>query len=104
MATRLTTKLVAGITEPGRYFDAGTPGLHLFAQKRWTKAGKDSLSVSYVQRLTIQGVRRDIGLGSPRWMTLTEARAAAMANYRTARSKGGDPLAERRKAKVPTFA
>ena len=59
--------------------------------------------MSYVQRLTVQGVRRDIGIGSPRWITLTEARAAAMANYKTAR-KGGDPVADRRKAKIPTFA
>ena len=103
MVAKLSTKLVKGITEPGRYFDAGTPGLHVFAQKRRTKAGEDSLSASFVQRLTIHGVRRDIGIGSPRWMTLTEARAAAMSNYRIAR-KGGDPLADKRKTKMPTFA
>ncbi len=103
MVARLSTKLIRGITKPGRYFDAGTPGLHVFAQKRRMKSGEYSLSMSYVQRLTVLGVRRDIGIGSPRWMTLTEARAAAMANYKTAR-KGGDPLAARRKAKIPTFA
>ena len=103
MVAKLSTKLIQGITEPGRYFDAGTPGLHVFAQKRRTKAGEDSLSASYVQRLTIHGVRRDIGIGSLRWMTLTEARAAAMSNYRIAR-KGGDPLADKRKVRVPTFA
>ena len=101
MAARLSTKLIRGITKPGRYFDAGTPGLHVFAQKRRMKSGEHSLSMSYVQRLTVQGVRRDIGIGSPRWITLTEARAAAMANYKTAR-KGGDPVADRRKAKIPS--
>ena len=59
--------------------------------------------MSYDQRLTVWGVHRDIGIGSPRWMSLTEARATAMANYKTAR-KGGDPVAQRRKAKIPTFA
>ena len=100
---KLTTKFIKeGITKPGRYSDDMTPGLYVFAQRRKTMAGKYRLTVSYVQRLTIHGVRRDIGLGSPQWMTLTEARAAAAANYRIAR-KGGDPLADRRKAKVPTF-
>ena len=61
------------------------------------------MSMSYDQRLTVWGVHRDIGIGSPRWMSLTEARATAMANYKTAR-KGGDPVAQRRKAKIPTFA
>ena len=101
---KLTARFIKeGITRPGRYSDDQTPGLYVFAQRRKTKAGKPRLTVSYVQRLTIYGVRRDIGLGSPKWMTLTEARAAAAANYRIAR-KGGDPLADRRKAKVPTFA
>ena len=43
----------------------------------------------------------DIGLGSPRWLTLTEARRIAAANYRLARM-GGDP--RRKRASVPTFA
>ena len=33
MAARLSTKLIRGITKPGRYFDAGTPGLHVFDTK-----------------------------------------------------------------------
>ena len=101
---KLTANFIKeGITKPGRFSDDMTPGLYVFAQKRRTKAGKMRLTVSYVQRLTIHGVRRDIGLGSPKWMTLTDARAAAVSNYRIAR-RGGDPLAERRKSKVPTFA
>lgn len=56
---------------------------------------------SYVQRVTIAGQRRDIGLGSTRWVTLTDARIAAQANRKVARN-GGDPRAKR--AAVPTFA
>ena len=57
---------------------------------------------SYVQRLTINGRRHDIGRGSTRWTTLTEARAVAQANRKVART-GGDPLAAKR-ADVPNFA
>ena len=59
-------------------------------------------SKSWVQRLTIDGKRRDIGLGGFPLVSLAEAREAAFQNRRLART-GGDPLAEKRKAKVPTF-
>ena len=90
---QLTAKLVREVTEPGRYYD-GDAGLFLLVKPSGRK--------SYVQRLTIRGRRHDIGLGSTRWTTLTEARAAAQANRKLARM-GGDPLAARR-TDVPTFA
>ena len=89
---RLTAKFVAEVEAPGRHYD-GDAGLFLFVHS--------AISKSYVQRVTIQGKRRDIGLGSVRWTTLTEARAAAQENRRIARH-GGDPLALRRPA-TPTF-
>ena len=59
-------------------------------------------SRSWIQRITINGRRHDIGLGGFPLVTLAEARDAAFENRRLAR-RGGDPLADRRKAKVPTF-
>lgn len=47
----------------------------------------------------IRGKRREMGLGSPPIVSLAEAREAALDNKRSARN-GGDPLAEKRKAKA----
>ena len=60
-----------------------------------------NVSKQFVQRLTVHGKRVDIGLGSTKWMPLTDARATAQANRRIART-GGDPRKGR--ATVPTFA
>ena len=62
---------------------------------------KGRLRKSYVQRLTVHGKRVDIGLGSVKWTTPSEARAAAQANRKIART-GGDPRTKRRTV-VPTF-
>ena len=90
---QLSARFVREVAQPGRYYD-GDAGLFLLVKPTGSK--------SYVQRLTIRGDRRDIGLGSTRWTTLTEARALAQANRKVAR-QGGDPLAAKR-ATVPTFA
>ena len=60
-------------------------------------------SKSWIQRLTIKGKRRDLGLGGYPLVTLAEAREAAYANRGLAR-RGGDPLAEKRRVAVPTVA
>ena len=92
---RLTTKFVEAIAKPGRYHD-GAAGLYLSVKER---AGR--IRKSYLQRITIHGKRAEIGLGSVRWTTPSEARAAALASWKIART-GGDP---RQGAKpVPTFA
>ena len=91
---KLTARFVRDVTEPGKFYD-GDAGLYLFVRGR-----ADRLSKGYVQRLTIAGKRADIGLGSTKWTTLTEARATAQANRKIART-GGDP--RRRPATVPTF-
>ena len=58
----------------------------------------------WIQRITVDGKRREIGLGGFLVVTLAEAREPALANKRLAYS-GGNPLAERRKAReVLTFS
>ena len=89
---KLTNKLVRAINEPGFYGDGNTLFLRVApgGSKQW------------VQRLTIHGRRRNIGLGGVNWVTLAEAREAALDNRRVAR-RGGDPLAAKRQAKAPRF-
>ena len=89
---KLTVAKIRAHTKPGMYGDGGT----LFL--RVAPGG----SKSWIQRLSIDGKRRDIGLGGWPLTTLSEAREAAFENRRLAR-RGGDPLAAKRRAKVPTF-
>ena len=88
----LTVARAKSLSEPGFY--RADPTLYL----RITPGG----SKSWVQRLTIEGRRHDLGLGGFPLVTLAEARAKAYDNRRLARS-GGDPLAAKRRAKTPTF-
>ena len=90
---RLTAAVVRALSGPGRYGDGGT----LFL--RVAPGG----SKGWVQRLTIGGKRRDLGLGGWPLVTLAEAREQALENRRLVR-RGGDPLADKRRAKVPTFS
>ena len=89
---KLTVAKIRALTKPGMYGDGGT----LFL--RVARGG----SKSWIQRLAIDGKRRDMGLGGWPLTTLTEAREAAFENRRLAR-RGGDPLAAKRKAQVPSF-
>jgi integrase len=82
------------LSQPGRYADGN--GLYLVVDpsgaKRW------------ILRTVIHGRRRDLGLGGLKVVSLSEARQKALECRRVAR-EGGDPLADRRKARriVPTF-
>ena len=89
---RLTVKMVRAINEPGLYGDGNTLFMRVVpgGSKQW------------VQRLTINGKRHDIGLGGCGWVTLAQAREAAY-EYRRVARQGGDPLAAKRQVKVPTF-
>ena len=89
---KLTFAQVKAITRPGRYGDGGTLFLHV------APGG----SKSWVQRLTVAGRCRDIGLGGWPLVRLAEARVKAFENRKVARS-GGDPLAGKRRAKIRTF-
>ena len=88
----LSATRVRALKEPGRHSDGG--GLHLFI----SKAGRKS----WVHRITIDGRRRDIGLGGFPSVSLAQAREKAAAN-RTAIAGGRDPLEEKRRPATPTF-
>ena len=92
MAGRLTVGKVRALSRPGRYGDGGT--LFLVIARGGSK--------SWVQRLTINGRRRDIGLGGFPLVSLAEARDQAFDHRRLAR-RGGDPLGDKRRATTPTF-
>ena len=76
---------------PGKYFDGTGHGLYLRVEPNGTKF--------WVQRIVIHGKRREMGMGGYPLISLAEAREAALANKKLA-YLGGDPMAERRKAKT----
>ena len=91
--TALTAAKVKAISKPGMHHDGR--GLYL----RVAPGG----SKSWMLRLTIDGRRRDIGLGGYPAVSLAKARQFADA-HRLAVAEGRNPLAEKRRAKMPTFA
>ena len=90
----LTKRFCETVKKPGRYADGRRDGLYLVVSKTGAK--------SWGQRITIRGKRRDLGLGSFRFVTLPEAREAAFENQKIAR-RGGDPKRDRERG-APTFA
>ena len=89
---QLTAAKVRSISTPGRHGDGA--GLYLNV----TASG----SKSWVQRIVIDGRRRDIGLGGYPAVGLAEARSLAVGNQ-TAIAKGLDPVIEKRRSAIPTF-
>ena len=92
MANRLSAAFCRTVKLAGKYGDGH--GLLLWV--------KPSGAKSWVQRLWVQGKRRDIGLGGFDLVSLAEAREQAVSNRKLARA-GGDPLALKRKDSAPTF-
>ena len=90
---KLSATRVRALRDPGRYSDGD--GLHLFISKARGK--------SWVQRITVDGRRRDIGLGGYPTISLAQARMRA-ADNREAIANGRDPVADRRKPAIPTFS
>jgi integrase len=91
----LTATLVRNVSAPGKYHDGGGTGLYLRVEPNGSRF--------WVQRVTVNGRRREIGLGSPPVVSLADARDQAIDNKRLIRA-GGDPIAERLKAKdILTF-
>ena len=88
----LTAAKAKALSEPGMH-GAGR-GLYL----RIAKGG----SKGWILRIVIDGRRRDTGLGGHPAVTLAKARQLADA-HRLAVADGRDPLAEKRRAKMPTF-
>ena len=60
-------------------------------------------SKGWILRISIDGKRRDIGLGGYPTVSLAKARRIAEA-HRVAVAEGRDPLSEKRREKMPTFA
>ena len=96
----LSAAVVRTIMIPGTYSDGN--GLTLRVEPGGTK--------HWVQRVTVGGRRRNIGLGSFPAVSLADARELAAANQRSIR-QGRDPFEEKRRAAeelrrpaVPTFA
>ncbi len=88
----LSATRVKAMKDPGRHSDGG--GLHLFI----SKAGRKS----WVLRITVDGRRRDIGLGGYPSVSLAQAREKAV-DHRAAIAEGRDPVAEKRSPAMPTF-
>jgi len=82
---RLTAAQVRTITTPGFYGDGN--GLYLKVDANGARR--------WIQRVVINGKRRDIGLGSAGLVSLAEARTAALENRKGARA-GDDPIAAKR--------
>ncbi len=95
--SKLTAITIRNLKEPGSYGDG--KGLMLVIGK--------SGSRSWVLRASVNGKRKDIGLGSANAVSLQEARQHAD-DIRAMIRSGLDPVAERQKAKartaIPTFA
>jgi integrase len=88
----LSALRIRSLQVAGRYADGN--GLYLVVDpsgaKRW------------MLRTIVHGKRRDIGLGGLSLVSLAEAREEALRLRKMART-GGDPLADKRKAKTLTF-
>ncbi len=93
MTRKITAAEVLAKREPGRYRADKT--LYLVIEPKGD-------SRHWVQRLVINGKRRDIGLGPVDTVTLKKARTKALAN-RVDVQEGRDPLAEKRRASGLTF-
>ena len=87
-----TAAWVRSVTKPGKYGDQH--GLILRVQPSGAKA--------WIWRGTVNGRRRDLGLGRYPYVSLAEARAKAF-EYRKTALEGGDPAAVR-SGGIPTFA
>ncbi|MCP4934087.1 MAG: integrase arm-type DNA-binding domain-containing protein [bacterium] len=94
MAIHLLSPRKVATAGPGKYEDGG--GLRLVVSKTGAK--------KWVLRFTIDGKRREMGLGSYPDVTLGRARDKA-SEYRTQASEGIDPIEVRRTEpeKTPTF-
>ena len=89
----LTVAKAKALSEPGLY--RADPTLYLRIAPGESK--------SWIQRLTIDGHRHDLGLGSFPLISLAEARGKAF-DHRRAVQAGRNSLTEKRRAKTPTFA
>lgn len=90
--SKLSATKCKAIKAPGMYGDGG--GLYLNVKPGGAR--------SWIQRVTMAGRRREMGLGSFPVVGLAAARALALAN-KTALAEGRDPFAENERGGMPTF-
>ena len=91
--TPLTAIAVKNFRNPGKYYDQN--GLFLRIEPTGSRR--------WVQRVSIAGRQREIGLGSADLVSLAEARELAVSNKKLAKA-GGDPLkAKNERMAVPSF-
>ena len=90
---KLTATKAKAMTEPGMHGDGA--GLYLNVKATGAR--------SWVLRTSIDGRRREIGLGGFPAVSLAQARDRA-AGHRLAIAEGRDPVAEKRRDAAPTFA
>ena len=95
---RLNAAFVRTVSRPGVYGDQHGLRLRVYKSRK-----RQSISKQWIWRGTVNGTRRDIGLGGFPYVTLAEARQTAFEYRKTARA-GGDPVTLRRGPDVPTFA
>ena len=79
---KLTSRFIETINKPGKYYDSNF-GLFLRVYASGSK--------NWVQRITINGKRREKGLGSLRLVSLAEARDLAFENLKMIKN-GDDPF------------
>ena len=95
---RLTAAFVRSVNRPGVYCDQHGLRLRVYESRK-----VKSISKHWVWRGTVNGTRRDVGLGAFPYVSLLDARQQAYEHRKIARA-GGDPIALKRKPDVPTFA
>ena len=95
---RLTAALVRTVNRPGVYGDQHGLRLRVYESRK-----RKSISKHWIWRGTVNGVRRDVGLGAFPYVSLAEARQKAF-EHRKISWAGGDPVALKRRPDVPTFA
>ncbi len=93
-----TAAYVRTVNRPGVYDDEHGLRLRVHESRK-----RKSISKHWIWRGTVNGTRRDAGLGCYPYVTLAEARQAAF-EYRKIARTGGDTLALKRRQDVPIFA
>ncbi|WP_319529554.1 integrase arm-type DNA-binding domain-containing protein [uncultured Cohaesibacter sp.] len=88
---RLTTAFVRSVKEPGKYHDRSGFGLFLRVDPGGSKF--------WIQRLTIDGRKHELGLGSSSFVKLAEARDKAY-EHKRAVLRGDNPLAAKQARKA----
>ena len=95
---RLTAAFVRSVDRPGVYGDEHGLRFRVYQSRK-----RRSISKQWIWRGTVNGARRDAGLGAFPYVTLAEAGQTAF-EYRTIARAGGNPLALKRRPDMPTFA